>query len=291
MATFDVTVAPLSDAEAPDGGHRATAVDEQGRVRSRITGLLRPALLRGEEVAFVQVTEVTNDFAAGAGLSRAGALQACGDAFARELGGHAPEACPVMFGVPNRRAHRFGLRRFQWEVLRSEAELRVRPAGLVAGATPGVDVEEARAFPEEVAALFGRFAAGREAILVRDAARLAHRYHDHDHVVGLARRGGELVGCAVYKAGRFLDWLVSPDDVPTAGALCGWGDERARADGHEGLATTFPETAPEWLLFQRLGFHARGGSDYTVFRSFQKPFVMSWLFQGWYYTPGDLALP
>ena len=291
MGDFDVTVVPSSEAKDLDDGFRATAIDARGRVRSRIRGRRRPALLRGEEVSFVQVTEVYNDFDSGAGLARANALQAAGEAFARELGGHAPEGHPVMFGVPNRRAHRFGLRRFKWEILRSEGELRVRPTGLVVGAAPGVEVIEAERFPDEVDLLFRNFAASREAILIRDVQRLEHRYGGRGCVVALARKGGALAGYAVYDSGRLVDWVVPAEDVGVAGALCVWADERARAEGHERLATTFPDTAPEWMLFQRLGFHVHAGHDYTVFRSFQKPFVMSWLFQNWYYTPGDLALP
>ena len=32
---------------------------------------------------------------------------------------------------------------------------------------------------------------------------------------------------------------------------------------------------------------ARGTDEYLVFKSFQKPYVMSWLFANWYYTQGD----
>ena len=60
---------------------------------------------------------------------------------------------------------------------------------------------------------------------------------------------------------------------------------RARARGS--LTAVVPDSAPEWLLLQRLGFRVRGTREYLCFKSFQRPAIMSWLFEHWSYSRGD----
>ena len=133
-------------------------------------------------------------------------------------------------------------------------------------------------------------------MLLRDSKRLNHRFVDRPAVTYTlvqARVGGEPLGLAVLRDNSLCEWVVPPERVDVAGALVAWCDEYVRASHSSPLAspleTSFPETCPEWLLFQRLGFRIQGGHDYTCFRSFHKPYVMSWLFHHWYYTPSDLG--
>ncbi len=46
--------------------------------------------------------------------------------------------------------------------------------------------------------------------------------------------------------------------------------------------------SPEYRMFQSLGFQVFDSAEYMLFRSFQKPYIMSWLFHHWHYTLGDL---
>ena len=103
----------------------------------------------------------------------------------------------------------------------------------------------------------------------------------------LARRAGALVGYAVRCDDRLLDWLALPADGDLVAALLGWACAGARADGHARLTAVVPDTAPEWLAFQRLGFRVQGTREFLCFKSFQRPAIMSWLFQHWSYTRGD----
>ena len=168
--------------DAPDGGCAALVTNDQGRLVSRILGALRPARLDGQDVSFLEVFDVFNDFDGGKGLERARGLQRCGEAFAKSFAGRAPEAVPVLFGIPNRRAHRFGLRRFAWEILRSEAILRVRPQGLYPQPPSDVEVQQIDRFEGDVDSLCEQVAGGRGAMLLRVSKRLNHRLVDRQAV-------------------------------------------------------------------------------------------------------------
>jgi len=245
------------------------------------------ARFEGRECHFLEVGDLFNDFASGRGLVRARGLLAAGQAFAETFGGFAPEKHPVMYGLPDRRAHRLGLRSLDWEVLRSENELVLPPTRALPAPAKDVLVETPARFPEEVERAFQAYAEGRPAILARDATYLNWRYVERPGAradLALARRAGEVVGYAVQRAGRLLDWCVRPEDEGTVLALLGWARARARVE----LVAVVPDTSSEWLLFQRLGFRVRGTREYLCFRSFQRPAIMSWLFQNWTYSRGDL---
>lgn len=275
---------------APHGACVALASDREGRIAAGIAATRHRALLEGQEVFFLEVGDLFNDFARGAGLDRARALIAAGKALAETLGGPAPEKHPVMFGLPERRAHRLGLKHLEWEVLRSENVLRASPEALASPAGAGIEIDEVERFPAEIEGPFLRFAQGRGALIVRDPARLNWRYCEHpEHrcEIALARRAGECLGYAVHRDGWIVDWIVPPEERGAAGELLAWSSTRARAAGREGLSLVVPDTAPEWLLFQELGFRVHGLREYLCFRSFQRPAIMSWLFKRWYYTRGD----
>ena len=276
-------------ASAPGGLAVASVRDASGEVLAAVVAARRPARLEGEECTFLEAFEVYGRPAPG--LARARSLRAAGEAFAQEFGGRFPEGHPVAFGVPTRRAHRFGLRRFAWEILRSENELYLEPGRFPAPPAHGVEVEEASSLPAEADDLAARFAAGRAALLWPGAEALAWRTlarPGRTPRLALARKGGELVGLAVLERGRLVQWVVPPEEREAAVALVAWGLERATAEGAADLAIRVPDTAPEWLGLQLVGFRARPTDDYVVFRSWHKPYVMSWLFQNAWYGAGDV---
>src|SRR5688572_17348788 len=270
---------------APHGACVALALDEHGEPLAGVCATRHRARLEGRECFWLEVGDLFNDFARGAGLARARPLLAAGKAFAEAFGGFAPEKHPLMYGLPDRRAHRLGLRHLDWEVLRSENELVL--AARAPAAPADVTIEELRSFPAEVERAFPGWAAERPAVLVRDAAYLNWRYVEgpgQHNALALARRGSEPVGHAVLGGGQLLDWGAPPADGPVVHALLAWA--RARA-GKAPLTAVVPDSAPEWLLFQRLGFRVRGTREYLCFRSFQRPAIMSWLYQHWSYSRGD----
>lgn len=275
---------------APHGARVAFARDGAGEVIAGIAATRHRARLEGTEVHWLEVGDLFHDFAHGRGLARARPLRAAGEAFTEAFGGFPPDKHPVLYGLPNRRAHRFGLRVLEWEVLRSENELVLDLARAPAEAGREVEVQPVERFPADVERAFEAFAAGRAAILVRDAAMLNWRYAERPGEPCtrlLARRSGEPVGWAVERAGLLLDWGARPDDTPTVAALLHGATASARRAGARTLAAVFPDTAPEFQLFQRLGFRVRGTREILCFRSFQRPAIMSWLFQHWSYTRGD----
>jgi len=282
-------------AAAPDGAVLGLA-RSGADVRAVLVGVRHCVRLEGVLVPWIEVVDVFNDFTAGSGLARTRALLDLADAFAREHGGTAPEKANVLYGIPTRRAHRIGRARFKQEILRSENALSVRPSSVVWTGN-GFDVVEVERFGDEVEGLFRRYAEHRPAMLVRDAERLDWRYADHperDYRIALARRrGGELVGYAVLRIGEYAgltggvlaDWMVLPEEAGAGMELLVWAGEVARE--HDRLVLNVPDKSPEFALFQAVGFQVSGTDEYLVFRGFQKPYVMSWLFAHWTYTLGD----
>jgi hypothetical protein len=278
--------------DAPHGACVAFALGADGMALGGVAATRHRARLGDDEVFFLEVGDVFDDFASGAGLARARPLLAAGRAFAEEFGGFAPEKHPVMDGVPDRRAHRLGLKHLGWEVLRSENRLVLELAR--AGAEPpagDVELEEPERFPPDVERAFAAYAAGRLAVLVRDAAYLDWRYAARPGFArAVARRAGACVGAAVVRGGWLHELVAAPDDEATLAALLAWARARARADARGASATlsaVVPDTAPEWLLLQRRGFRVAGTDEYLCFRSFQRPAIMSWLFHHWSYSRGD----
>jgi len=278
-------------ARAPEGACVAFAhAAEPGIPVAGIAATRRRVRFQGTDLHWLEVGDLFHDFSHGRGLARATALVALGRAFAEAFGGFAPEKHPVVYGVPNRRAHRIGLARLEWEVLRSENELVLDLARPGPASTGQLEIEEPQRFPEEVVTVFERVAAARPALLVRDARTLNWRYAEAPGgpaALALARRGGIPVGMCVLGRGRLLDWCVPPDEPDAGSALLAWARGRARADGASELTAVFPDSAPEWLAFQQAGFRVRGTREYLCFRSFQRPAIMSWVFHNWSYTRGD----
>jgi len=282
-------------AASPDGTTLGVARRGDGSVAAAILGVHRKTWLVGEAVRFTEVVELYNDFTGGRGLARTRPLLELAAAYAREVGGPGPGCAPVLYGVPTRRAHRIGLARFKQEILRSENVLAVQPSS-VEWHPQGVDVEEVTRLPDELAGLFERYAEARPAILARDPERLDWRYAqhpEHSYRIAVARRAGELAGYLVLRTGVYadqtggilVDWLVPPDAPDVGMELLIWASEQTAE--HDRLLVNVSDRSPEFGLFQAVGFRVFGTHEYLVFRSFQKPYVMSWLFSNWTTTLGD----
>ena len=283
--------------ENPGGANLGVARTDSGKIDAAVIGIRHGVLLEGERVDWIEIVDVFNDFDAGAGLARARSYLNLARGFAREFGGRAPDQTPIFFGLSTRRAHRIELACLKSEILRSESALAIAPSS-VEWVAPGVEVEEVDAFTPEIDGAFARFADGRGALVVRDAERLNWRFNAHPertYRIALARCAGELVGYAVYRRGSYAghdggvlaDWMVRPDERDVMQGLLLWAGEAARSDGFDLLVTNVATKAPEFGMFQGVGFRVFGTDEYVTFRSFQKPYVMSWLLEHWYYTLGD----
>ena len=110
------------------------------------------------------------------------------------------------------------------------------------------------------------------------------------------------MGLAVFRRGDFdgiqdeglvADWAVAPGaarEAATRAALLAWLAETARGAGCERLVASFPDTADDWLAFQRAGFRVEPSRYFVVARHFPRKLTMSWLRKNWYYTLGDTDL-
>ncbi|MEQ1894992.1 MAG: hypothetical protein ABL998_20825 [Planctomycetota bacterium] len=277
-------------AAAPHGGVLAVARDERGVELAGLVATRRRVRFEGQEVFWLELGDLWNDFSRGGGLARARPLLAAGTAFAEAFCGFAPEKHPLVYGLPNRRAHRIGLAKLEWEVLRSENELALDLARPLPSPPPDVQLEEPARFPLEIEIAFLRHAEGRGALLWKDAAVLHWSHVARPGAraeLALVRRASEPVGFAVHERGRMLEFATAAGDASARLALVAWAAARARAAGAARLTAVLPDTAPEFLALQQLGFRVGPTCEFLCFRSFQRPAIMSWLFKHWSYSRAD----
>jgi hypothetical protein len=288
----------------PSGWRIYIAITDDGRVISQYAGIRQRMLLEGQPAYFSQAIDSMTDPAFRRGLKKPGFFVITGYPYAANYGGPPPDGDVIMWGLPVPAAWRMGARFLKYEVVRTQNKLVADPAKLVHAAAPGVDVEEVERFPEDVELLTTHAASEHGAIAIRDKAQLDWRFPDHperDYRIALARTNGEPAGFTVYRLGGYdgdedalvCDWLVpggTGSEGPVGAALLAWLAERARADSAERLTAVFPDTAAEWLSFQRAGFRVRPTRYFPVGRNYVPKYRMPWLHKHWYYTLGDSDL-
>ena len=121
-----------------------------------------------------------------------------------------------------------------------------------------------------------------------DAVEAAQRVHSND-ILGL-EVGQVRYGAFLDEDGLLVDWLAPAGDADVGAALVAWALARARAEDCERLTALFPESAPEWLAFQRLGLRVHATRYFLVAWSFSAVHDLEWMRRHWYYTLGDTDL-
>ena len=287
--------------ENPSGLRIFLALTPEGEVISQFAGIPQRALLEGRPAHFSQGVDSFTHPRFRRGLKRPGYFVLTAWPYVEHYSGPPPGGDTMMWGLPVWQAWRIGKRFLQEELVRTQLKLVLRPGRFRPAPAPGVEVEEVARFPAELDPWFPRAAAPHAAIAVRDSAQLDWRFTRHPtrrYAVGLARRGRELLGYAVYRRGSFdgeesglvCDWLTLPGQPAAAAALRQWLQDRARAEGEERLTALFPDTAPEWLDFQRAGYTVRPTRYFMVARSFVEHYSVRWFHRSWYYTLGETDL-
>ena len=288
----------------PSGSRIILAFTDDGKVAGQFGAVTQRVLIDGRPALFSQGVDHMVDAAYRKGLRRDSLLAVLGNTIARLHGGPLPHQDSVMWGAPVPAAWRVGKTFVRYEAIRTQLKLQAAPEELLPGAAGGAEVEEVQAFPAEVGRLFERVRVDgrRRAIAVRDRPQLDWRFCSHpekSYSIALARRGGELLGYAVFTRGDFdgakdeglvCDWLVAPGEERAQHALLAWLAARARTAGLERLTAIFPDTVPEWLWFQRQGFRARPTRYFIIGRQYARGIDMTWLHRNWTYTLGDTDL-
>ena len=264
----------------PSGRRIYLAVTEDGRVLAQYAGIPQRVLLDGEPSFFSQSVDSMSDpeFRR---LSREPLFVQVGRTFDANFGGVGPDKDTLMWGLPVPVAFRIGKKSLKYELVRQQHKLS--------------------AFPAEMDALGARAARERRGLAVRDRAQMSWRYEENPHHryrLAAVRRAGELAGVAVYRKGSFdqvegglvVDWLAPAGDEPVRAALLAWLRECARSEDCAHLTAVFPDTAPEWLAFQRLGFRVRATRYFLVAWSFSARHDLPWMRRHWFYTLGDTDL-
>jgi hypothetical protein len=283
----------------PSGRRIYLAVAEDGRILAQYAGIPQRVLLDGRPGYFSQSVDSMSDpeFRR---LAREPLFVQAGRAFDAGFGGDAPEKDTLMWGLPVPVAFRIGKKQLKYELVRQQHKLSA-PLERLALPASGLEAEELHAFPAEMDALSARAARERRGLAVRDRAQMSWRYSENPHHryrLAAVRRAGELAGVAVYRKGGFdqaedglvVDWLAPPDDEPVRSALLAWLLECARAEECARLTALFPDSAPEWLHFQRLGFRVHASRYFLVAWSFSARHDLPWMRRHWYYTLGDTDL-
>ncbi len=285
----------------PGGWRMVLAVAEDGRVAGQYAGIGQRVWTPDGPRRFSQSVDSMVDPLQREGLSKQGLFVRIGRRFAEQYGGEGPGLDSVMWGLPVRSAWRIGHRFLGYQLVRRVLALEADPTAIEPGRTAGVEVSETRSVPEGIDELFERAVAGHEAAVVRDRSQLGWRFlecPEHRYEIAVARSPGRLRGLAVHRPGAFdglegglvCDWLVGPDDGPARAALLGWLGERARARSAPRLQALLPDTAPDWLAFQRAGFRVRPTRYLLAARSYARGLPIERLRRGWYYTLGDTDL-
>jgi hypothetical protein len=306
FARVDPTFRPRTLAEwrwqyerNPSGRRIFLAVAEDGRILAQYAGIPQRILLDGQPTFFSQSVDSMSDpeFRR---LAREPLFVQVGRAFDANLGGEGPEKDTLMWGLPVPVAFRIGKKQLKYELVRQQHKLS---APLERLDPPGgrLEAEELRAFPAEMDELSARAARERRGMAVRDRAQMRWRYEENPHHryrLAAVRRSSELAGVAVYRKGSFdqveggllVDWLAPAEDEGVRAALFAWLVACARAEGCERLTALFPDTAPEWLAFQRLGLRVHASRYFLVAWSFSARHDLPWMRRHWYYTLGDTDL-
>jgi len=306
FARVDPTFRPRTLAEwrwqyerNPSGRRIFLAVADDGRVLAQYAGIPQRVLLDGEPTFFSQSVDSMADpeFRR---LAREPLFVQVGRAFDERFGGVGPEQDTLMWGLPVPAAFRIGKKQLKYELVRQQHKLSAPLARLAPRATP-LEAEELRAFPDDTDALSARAAHERRGMAVRDRAQMRWRYEENPHHryrLAAVRRAGELVGVAVFRKGSFdlvedgllVDWLAPAGDEDVCAALFAWVCAAARAEGCERLTALVPDTAREWLAFQRSGFRVLATRYFLVAWSFSARHDLPWMRRHWYYTLGDTDL-
>ncbi len=270
-------------------GARALVAERAGRLVGAVAGFAVPTLAAGERVRWTAVVELL-----GESPERTAELWA---RFEERHGGAGGERDRLFFALPARERAGVEHERLGFAVVRSQDRLVLAAGTSREGVAAGVELRESAALPPECAALAERAGAGGGAVARREPAFLRWRFEEHPArahrcLSARERASGALHGYAVLRPGAFegepcllvCDWLVLPDARAARESLRAALDARARALGLPAVVACFPESAVEFLDFQRAGFRVLPTRSYLMARSFLRGQDSWWLYWSWYAT-------
>ena len=309
FAAVDPTFTPRTESfwrwqflDNPSGSVVLVAWTEEGKVAGQLANILQRVWLDGRLTTFSQAVDSMSDPALRTGLKKESLQARLGNAYADKYAGPDPGQHALLWGAPVPPAWRVGKTFIRYEVIRTQLSLVVPPALVRAKPDPDVRVEVVPRFPLEIADVYERMRDDVGALAVRDEPQLNWRFAQHperSYELAIARRGDRIVGLSVFRPGAFdaredqglvCDWLVPADEHGARASLLAWLAERGRQTGVERLCALFPDTAHEWLAFQRAGFRVEPTTYAIVGRECVPGHGMRWMHDHWYYTLGDTDL-
>ena len=285
----------------PAGSRCVIAVDAEGEVHGQFAGLRRRVQTEAGLVHFTQSIDSLATRSVEGGLAHTSAFVRAGELFQKQFCGAATELDQVVYGLTIPAAWRVGAKWLGYEHTRTITALAASIAELQPSSAAGFEVESCAQCPRDSDALFALVAAERGVIGVRDAQYLDWRFAAHPeqrYVFGVVREQGTLRGLGVFRRGSFAglegglvcDWVMPAADESAREALLSWFRTQTVHSGAAQLIALFPDSASEWLEFQRLGFRVLPTEYILATRTFRQPFDRDYLFWRWFYTLGDTDL-
>ncbi|HUR27813.1 MAG TPA: hypothetical protein VM509_06485 [Planctomycetota bacterium] len=285
----------------PAGSRSVVALGARGEVLGQYAGLRQRVHSEVGVVNFTQAIDSMNARGAASGLARTSAFVRAGEVFLERFCGEGADRDHVVYGLTIPSAWRVGAQRLGYEHLRTTLVLAARHEELSTPAAARLVVEESDRCPPDIGELFAVLAAERGVIAVRDRAAMDWRFTRHPaqrYVFGVVREHRALRGVGVFRRGKFAglegglvcDWLAPGADEQAQRALLAWFRAKSEQSGATRLVALFPDTAPEWLAFQRRGFRVLPTEYILATRSFRAPFDRDYLFWRWFYTLADTDL-
>jgi hypothetical protein len=285
----------------PSGRRLWLAVAPDGRIVAQCAGTAQRMLIDGAPTHVSQSIDSLADPTFTGGLKRPGVFVTTCLAYWNAYSGDAIDRDAFVWGWPVETAWRIGKSQLEYEVVRTQLRLFATTRTFAARADASVAVHEVQRFPADVDALFARVASTSRCIAVRDVAQLTWRFIERpgfDYTIAEARRGGALVGLAVWRAASFdgrpcgalCEWLVDPGVESAAHELAAWAFARTRAAGLDELVAIVPDTHPQWFVLQSIGLRVGPTKYFPVLRHFARRHHPRWAQAHWYYTLGDTDL-
>jgi len=303
----------------PDGMRVMLAVDAGGRVLAQYAGLGVRVHTPSGELDVSHAVDSFCDPGARGGLARRGLFARVAEAYVARFCGAGQGRDALVYGLPVRTAWSVGRAQSGYRLLRPLLRLEREPGAASQRPAPGVELEVRRDFPPAVDELFERCTKGAGpmgAVALRDRRHLEWRFTahpDHDYRVGLAHRGGSLVGYAVLRQGTFdgraglliCDWLVAPGETGAEQALDAWLEEacsgQVAATGEEAgeaaagrqrgpAIAVFGERSREFAGFQERGFRVHPSGYLLAGRSFESQRDVRWWARHLHFTLADTDL-
>ncbi|HEB51938.1 MAG TPA: GNAT family N-acetyltransferase [bacterium] len=204
-----------------------------------------------------------------------------------------------IFGFPQPGLSRTLIRHCRYEVMADVCWLVSGRDALPKPQPNGPTISTDGHVPDDADRMLAELARQTPSGLVRDQRYLRWRYlrqPESKHAVLTARSAtGAVIAAAVVGCNSqhddavvIAEWLVPRQEHATAGALLSGVRSFAASQGRQHVVTAFQGHTPEFAEMQQAGFRVQVSPHQFVYRPYSNRMSRRFLFDNWYWSPGDL---